>query len=268
MDFITADDIEDLCLGATLLGTGGGGDPYIAKLVAYEALERYGPVRVVNAADLPPDALVLTTAIIGAPTVILEKIPAGTEFVSCGPGPGVVHGQGARGDHGDRGRWHEHAAADRHRGRDGPADRQCRLDAPRVPADRDDRLHARRPARHTDVDRRREGQSVRLRDDDEPGRRDARPLRGHPARARQRDQLLPHDRREDRASTASRAPSATAPRSAACSAGSRPASKARGRSSSTGPGASRFFTGKVVDLNRRTTDGFAQVDDHHGVARR
>ncbi len=80
MNQITADDIEDLCLGATLLGTGGGGDPYIAKLVAHEALERYGPVPVVDAADLDPDALVLTTAIIGAPTVILEKIPAGTEF--------------------------------------------------------------------------------------------------------------------------------------------------------------------------------------------
>lgn len=82
MDILTADDVEDLCLGATLLGTGGGGDPYIAKLVAYQALEDYGPVKVVDAADLPPDALVLTTAIIGAPTVILEKIPAGTEFVA------------------------------------------------------------------------------------------------------------------------------------------------------------------------------------------
>ena len=82
METLTADDIEALCLGATLLGTGGGGDPYIAKLVAHQALETYGPVRVVAAADLPADALVLTTAVIGAPTVILEKIPAGTEYVS------------------------------------------------------------------------------------------------------------------------------------------------------------------------------------------
>jgi len=82
MDRLTVDDIEPLCLGATLLGTGGGGDPYIAKLVAHQALEEYGPVDVVDAKDLPPDALVLTTAIIGAPTVILEKIPAGTEFVA------------------------------------------------------------------------------------------------------------------------------------------------------------------------------------------
>ena len=81
MDLLTHDDIETLCLGATLLGTGGGGDPYVAKLLAQQALATYGPVRVVDPGDLPPDALVLTTAVIGAPTVTLEKIPAGTEFV-------------------------------------------------------------------------------------------------------------------------------------------------------------------------------------------
>ncbi len=83
MKQLVAEDIEALCLGATLLGTGGGGDPYIAKLVAQQALETYGPVQVVDATDLDPDALVLTIAIIGAPTVILEKIPAGTEFVAA-----------------------------------------------------------------------------------------------------------------------------------------------------------------------------------------
>jgi hypothetical protein len=82
MDQLNLDDIEALALGATLLGTGGGGDPYIAKLVTRQAFEDFGPVDVVEATDLPPDALVLTTACIGAPTVILEKIPAGTEFVA------------------------------------------------------------------------------------------------------------------------------------------------------------------------------------------
>ncbi len=82
MDRLTLDDIEALCLGATLLGTGGGGDPYIAKLMTHQAIEDHGEVEVIDATDLPEDALVLTTAIIGAPTVILEKIPAGTEFVA------------------------------------------------------------------------------------------------------------------------------------------------------------------------------------------
>jgi DUF917 family protein len=77
---LTLDDIDNLVLGATLLGTGGGGDPYIARLMVRQAIEDHGPITVVEPHELDPDGLVLTTAIIGAPTVILEKIPAGTEF--------------------------------------------------------------------------------------------------------------------------------------------------------------------------------------------
>ena len=80
MRTIGFEDIDDLALGATLLGTGGGGDPYIAKLMVKQAIEQYGPIKVVTPAELPADGLVLTTAVIGAPTVILEKIPSGEEF--------------------------------------------------------------------------------------------------------------------------------------------------------------------------------------------
>jgi len=82
MDQLNLDDIEALALGATLLGTGGGGDPYIAKLMMRQAIEEFGPVEVVEAVDLPPNSLILSTAIIGAPTIFLEKIPAGTEHVA------------------------------------------------------------------------------------------------------------------------------------------------------------------------------------------
>ena len=80
MRTIGFEDIDDLALGATLLGTGGGGDPYIAKLMVKQAIEEYGPIKVVDPGELPEDGLVLTTAVIGAPTVILEKIPSGEEF--------------------------------------------------------------------------------------------------------------------------------------------------------------------------------------------
>lgn len=79
----TIEDIEALTLGATLLGTGGGGDPYIARLMVHQAIHDHGPVQMVNAEDLPPEARILTTAVVGAPTVIVEKIPAGTEFVGA-----------------------------------------------------------------------------------------------------------------------------------------------------------------------------------------
>ena len=79
---LTLDDLDDMALGATLLGTGGGGDPYIARLMVRQAMETYGSVMIVDPAELDPEGLVLTTAIIGAPTVIVEKVPAGTEFVT------------------------------------------------------------------------------------------------------------------------------------------------------------------------------------------
>ncbi|WP_028936284.1 DUF917 domain-containing protein [Pseudonocardia spinosispora] len=78
---ITTEDIAHVTLGATLLGTGGGGDPYIGALMARQAIERFGPVDVVDAADLDPDGLVVAVAIVGAPTVIIERVPAGAEFV-------------------------------------------------------------------------------------------------------------------------------------------------------------------------------------------
>ncbi len=88
MRTISYEDIDDLALGATLLGTGGGGDPYIAKLMVRQAIEDYGPIKVVAPEELPPDGLVLTTAVIGAPTVILEKIPLARSSRSpCWPWP-------------------------------------------------------------------------------------------------------------------------------------------------------------------------------------
>lgn len=83
MRSVTLDQVDDLALGATLLGTGGGGDPYVARLMLKQAIETYGPVELVDPADLPPDGLVVTVAVVGAPTVLLEKIPAGTEFLGA-----------------------------------------------------------------------------------------------------------------------------------------------------------------------------------------
>ena len=77
---LTIEDIDDLAAGATLLGTGGGGDPYVGKLLVKQAIADHGSAKIVEPDDLPEKGRVFTTAIIGAPTVILEKIPAGTEF--------------------------------------------------------------------------------------------------------------------------------------------------------------------------------------------
>lgn len=80
MKKLNKQSIEDIALGAAFLGTGGGGDPYIGKLMALQAVEKFGPVDLINIDELPDDALVVPTAMMGAPTVLIEKIANGGEF--------------------------------------------------------------------------------------------------------------------------------------------------------------------------------------------
>jgi DUF917 family protein len=78
---VDADDLDDLAVGAALLGTGGGGDPTIGKLIAKEAIREHGPVTLVDPSEIADDALVVPSAMMGAPTVMVEKMPAGDEIV-------------------------------------------------------------------------------------------------------------------------------------------------------------------------------------------
>ena len=41
-------EIEDIATGAALLGAGGGGDPYVGKLVAIGAVQECGPVTLLD----------------------------------------------------------------------------------------------------------------------------------------------------------------------------------------------------------------------------
>ena len=43
---ISLEDMENIALGGAFLGTGGGGDPYIGKLMARQAIAANGPVKV------------------------------------------------------------------------------------------------------------------------------------------------------------------------------------------------------------------------------
>jgi DUF917 family protein len=72
--------IENIALGAALLGTGGGGDPYIGKLMALQAIKKYGPVTLLDIDEVPEDALIVPSAMMGAPSVLVEKISNGEEI--------------------------------------------------------------------------------------------------------------------------------------------------------------------------------------------
>ncbi|GBC69355.1 hypothetical protein HRbin01_01053 [archaeon HR01] len=76
-------DIEDLAVGAAILGTGGGGDPYIGKLMAHQVIERKGPIELLDPAEIDDEALVIPSAAMGTPTVLIEKVPSGDEAIKA-----------------------------------------------------------------------------------------------------------------------------------------------------------------------------------------
>jgi DUF917 family protein len=77
------DNIEDVALGAAVLGTGGGGDPYIGKLMALQAMEEHGPVTLLDLDEVDDDSLIVPSAMMGAPTVMVEKLPKGDEIIKA-----------------------------------------------------------------------------------------------------------------------------------------------------------------------------------------
>lgn len=83
MRLLGKQEIEDIAVGAALLGTGGGGDPYIGKLMALQAIEEFGPIKLLDPEEVPDDARIVPSAMMGAPTVMIEKIPSGEEAVTA-----------------------------------------------------------------------------------------------------------------------------------------------------------------------------------------
>ena len=76
---VTDADLDAIEIGAAILGTGGGGNPYIGKLRCREQLKMGRKIPVIPLAELPDDALVVSLGGIGAPVVGVEKIEEGEE---------------------------------------------------------------------------------------------------------------------------------------------------------------------------------------------
>ncbi|MBS4197204.1 DUF917 domain-containing protein [Lederbergia citri] len=76
MKWLNEEDIENIAIGAAVLGTGGGGDPYIGKMMALSAIKKYGPVQVITVDELTDDQWVLPASGMGSPSVLVEKIPS------------------------------------------------------------------------------------------------------------------------------------------------------------------------------------------------
>ena len=73
------DDVRAIALGAAILGTGGGGNPYLGSLRAREQLRQGRDIELIALSVLAPDARVVSVGGIGAPVVGIEKIEKGDE---------------------------------------------------------------------------------------------------------------------------------------------------------------------------------------------
>lgn len=74
MTCIGEDALDDIAVGAAILGCGGGGDPHVGKLLARSAIRAHGPVEVVDVDAVDDEALIVPLAMMGAPTVANEKL--------------------------------------------------------------------------------------------------------------------------------------------------------------------------------------------------
>ena len=67
---VDKDNLEAIAIGGAVLGSGGGGDPYVGRLMTNQILEKAEPVKVIEVETLNDDELILPIAMMGAPTVI------------------------------------------------------------------------------------------------------------------------------------------------------------------------------------------------------
>ena len=78
---ITVDDVEAVAIGAGILGTGGGGDPYLESIQLRRELKKYGAQQLIDPKMVEEDDLMAVVGMIGAPTAGIEKLQEGTELV-------------------------------------------------------------------------------------------------------------------------------------------------------------------------------------------
>lgn len=81
MQEVTLADTHALAIGAGILGTGGGGNTYMGRIwLEHELKKRGGSIKIIQADDVPDDALTVAIGGMGAPTVGIEKPQKGNEY--------------------------------------------------------------------------------------------------------------------------------------------------------------------------------------------
>jgi DUF917 family protein len=74
MRYIGEEELDHIAVGAAILGCGGGGDPHVGKLLARAGVRATGPVALVDLDAVDDDALIVPVGMLGATTVATEKL--------------------------------------------------------------------------------------------------------------------------------------------------------------------------------------------------
>ncbi|MBW3634788.1 MAG: DUF917 domain-containing protein [Chloroflexi bacterium] len=80
---VTEEMLDALEIGAGILGTGGGGNPYLGKLEVVQQLRAGKTIQIFSLDEIPDDAFVTTAGGMGSPTVSIERIGRGDECVQA-----------------------------------------------------------------------------------------------------------------------------------------------------------------------------------------
>jgi len=80
---IDREALADITLGASVLATGGGGDPEIGLLWAYNVVDQGNEILLIDPDVIPDDALATIAGCLGAALVLTEKPPNGEELFWC-----------------------------------------------------------------------------------------------------------------------------------------------------------------------------------------
>ena len=74
-------DVQDMARGAVLLGTGGGGDPYIGELFVSAEVAQGNFPKVIGCDEVGDDDFVLVFAGLGAPSILVEHLLSRTAML-------------------------------------------------------------------------------------------------------------------------------------------------------------------------------------------
>ncbi|CAL1709132.1 unnamed protein product [Somion occarium] len=78
--YISETDLEWIADGCGVLGTGGGGSPYPPFLIARQMLREGKHIIVIDADDVPEDAVFVRCTFMGSPSVSNERLQGGNEI--------------------------------------------------------------------------------------------------------------------------------------------------------------------------------------------